>query len=162
MGPGPARVGIGGAARETFSALACGRFQEPRYRERKRTRQAEENPTAGIRELRTKHPRKRLATKNCSETAKELQRAGSAPKRARRHEFVNCASPAVSFFARSERKLVETGRRDFSERLWCVAVSLLITTAPGSADLAQNPIRKGRPVQGARNREFVRDAITGA
>ena len=35
------------------------------------------------------------------------------------------------------------------------------TTAPGSDDLAQNPIRKGRPVQGTRKREFVRDAITG-
>ena len=50
--------------------------------------------------------------------------------------------------------------RNFSERLWCVAVSFLKTTAPGSADLAQNSVRKGRPVQGARNREFVRDAIT--
>ena len=96
-----------------------------------------------------------------SETAQELQRAGSAPKRARRHEFVNCASPAVSSFARSGRKLVETGRRNFPERLRCVVVSFLITTAPGSADLAQNPVRKGRPVKGARNREFVRNGITG-
>ena len=109
----------------TFSALAYGRFHESKCRERKRTRQAEENPTAGVRELRTKHPRKRRATKISSETAKELQRAGSAPKRARRHEFVNCASPAVSSFARSGRKFVETGRRDFPERLRCVAVSFL-------------------------------------
>ena len=108
-----------------------------------------------------KHPRKRRATKISSETAGELQRAGSAPKRARRHELVNCASPAVSSFARSGRKFVETGRRDFPERLRCVAVSFLITTAPGSADLAQSPVRKGNPVQGARNRELVRDAIAG-
>ena len=65
----------------TFSALACGRFHESRYRERKRTRQAEENPTAGVRELRTKHPRKRRATKISSETAKELQRAGTESQR---------------------------------------------------------------------------------
>ena len=114
----------------TFPALACGRFHKSKHRERKRTRQAEENPIAGVRELRTKHPRKRRATKISSETAKELQRTGSAPKRARRHEFVNCASPAVSSFARSGRKLVENGRRDFPERLRCVAVSFLITRRP--------------------------------
>ena len=34
--------------------------------------------------------------------------------------------------------------------------------APGSADLAQNPVRKERPVQSVRNREFVPDAITGS
>ena len=115
----------------------------------------------GVRDFRTKHPRKRRATKISSETAKELQRAGSALKRVRRHEFVNCASPAVSSFARSGRKLVETGRRDFLERFRCVVVSFLITTAPRNADLAQNPVRKGRSVHGARDREFVRDAITG-
>ena len=111
-----------------FSAPACGRFHESKYRERKQTRQAERNPTAGVREFRTKQPRKRRATKISSETAKVLQRAGSsgsAHKRARRHEKVNCASPAVSSFARSRRKLIETGRRDFPERLRCVAVSFL-------------------------------------
>ena len=35
------------------------------------------------------------------------------------------------------------------------------TTAPESVDLAQNPVRQGRPVQGAHGTEFVRDAITG-
>ena len=84
----------------TFSTLACWRLHESKYRERKRTRQAEDNPTAGVRELRTKHPRKRRATKISPETANVLQRGGSTPKRARRHEFVNCASPAVSSFAR--------------------------------------------------------------
>ena len=111
----------------TFSAPACGRFHESTDRERKRTRQAEENPTAGIRELRTKHPRKRRATKISSETAKILQHAGSAPKHARRHEFVNCDSPAVSSFARSGRKLVENELGEFPERLRCVAASFLIT-----------------------------------
>ena len=56
---------------------------------------------------------------------------------------------------------METGRRDSPERLRCVAALFLITTAPGSVDLAQNPVRKGRSVLGARNREIVRDAITG-
>ena len=47
----------------TFSALTRGRFHESKNRDRKRTRQTEENPTAGVRELRTKHPRKRRVTK---------------------------------------------------------------------------------------------------
>ena len=160
-GLGPARVGVGGAARENVfrsSVRAVSRIEVSRTGMDTPSR-GESN--CGVRGLRTKHPRKRRATKIRSETAQQLQGAGSARKRARRHEFVNCASPAVFSFARSGRKFVETGRREFPKRLRCVAVSFLITMAPGSADLAQNPVRKGRPVQGARNREFVRGAITG-
>ena len=47
------------------------------------------------------------------------------------------------------------------ERLRGVAVSFLITTAPGNADLAQNPVRKGGSIRAARNREMVRATITG-
>ena len=53
----------------TFSVPARGSFHESENRDRKRTRQIEENPTAGIRERRTKHPRKRRATKIRSENA---------------------------------------------------------------------------------------------
>ena len=67
----------------------------------------------------------------------------------------------MSSFARSGRKFVETGRREFQKRLRGDAVSFLITTAPGSADLAQNLVRNGRPVRGARNREMMRATITG-
>ena len=146
----------------TFSALASGRCHESRYRERKRTRQAEKNPTAWVREFRKKRTRKGRATKISFETANVLQRDGKAPKRARRHRVVNCASPAVSSFARSGRKFVETGRRDFPERPWCVAESFLMTTAPGSADLAQNLVRKGRPLQGARNRDLCATRLPAA
>ena len=48
-------------------------------------------------------------------------------------------------------------RRLDPTRPWYVRVldsTGLITTAPGSADLAQNPVRKGHPVQGARSREL--------
>ena len=53
----------------TFSVPARGSFHESENRDRKRTRQIEENPTAGVRELRTKHPRKRRATKIRPENA---------------------------------------------------------------------------------------------
>ena len=53
----------------TFSVPARGSFHESENRDRKRTRQIEENPTAGVREPRTKHPRKRRATKIRSENA---------------------------------------------------------------------------------------------
>ena len=39
---------------------------------------------------------------------------------------------------------------------------LLRITAHRNADLAQNPIRKGQPVRGARNSEIMRATITGA
>ena len=53
-----------------FSAPACARFHESRVRDWKRTRQAETNPTAGIREFRTEHPRRKWATKIRTEMAK--------------------------------------------------------------------------------------------
>ena len=70
-------------------------------------------------------------------------------------------SAAVFSFSRSWRKLVETGRRDALESLRGVAVSFLITAAPGGESLAQNPVPKGRPAEGARDREFAARAITG-
>ena len=82
--------------------------------------------------------------------------------RAASARVVNCAFPAVSSFARSGRKLVETGRRDFAERLRCVAVSFLSTAAPGNADLMQNPIRKGNPIGGARNRDLCATRLPAA
>ena len=60
------------------------------------------------------------------------------------------------------QKLVETGRRKLSERVRGAAVSLFLSTAaPGNADLAQNPVRKGRSVPGARNNEILHATITG-
>ena len=70
MGLSPARVDVGGALARAFSAPACARFHESRCRDRKRTRQAETNPTAGVRELRTEHPRRKRATKIRTEMAK--------------------------------------------------------------------------------------------
>ena len=76
-------------------------------------------------------PAEKTGDKDPLRERKCTQRARSAPKRARRHEFRNCGSPAVSSFSRSWRKLVETGSRDALERLRGVAVSFLITAAPG-------------------------------
>ena len=53
-----------------FSAPACARFHESRCRDQKRKRQAETNPTAGVRERRTEHPRRKRATKIRTVTAK--------------------------------------------------------------------------------------------
>ena len=78
-------------------------IHESRHRERKRTRQADKNPTAGIREPRTKHPRKGRTTKISYETAKVLQHADSEPKRARRHRLVNCAVLFRPFRAKTYR-----------------------------------------------------------
>ena len=72
-------------------------------------------------------PAEKTGDKDPLRERKCTQRAGSAPKRARRHEFRNCGSPAVSSFSRSWRKLVETGSRDALERLRGVAVSFQIS-----------------------------------
>ena len=116
-----------------------------------------------VRELRTTHPRKGRATKISSETTKILQRDGSAPKRARRHRVVNCASPAVSSFARSGQKLVETGRRDFPERprCRCVAEPFLITYhGARKCGFDTKPGPKRTSCSGRAQQGFVRDAIT--
>ena len=55
-------------------------------------------------------------------------------------------------------------RRPAPTRSWYVQVlgsTGLIAKVPRSANLTLDPVRKGRSVQGAHNREFVRDAITG-
>ena len=61
----------------TFSVPARGSFHESKNRDRKRTRQIEENPTAEVRELRTKHPRKRRATKIRFENANVCNAPGA-------------------------------------------------------------------------------------
>ena len=76
-------------------------------------------------------PAKKTGYKDPLRERECTQRARSAPKRARRHDFRNCGSPAVSSFSRSWRKLVETGRRDALGSLRGVAVLFLITAAPG-------------------------------
>ena len=53
-----------------FAAPACAPFHESRCRDWKRERQAETNPTAGVRERRTEHPRRKRASKIRTETAK--------------------------------------------------------------------------------------------
>ena len=106
-----------------FSALACVRFHESRYRDQKRTRQAETNPTAGVRELRTEHPRRKRATKIRTLTAKARnvpESRGNA--RAGASKIIALLLP-VSSFARSGRKLVETRRWEFQKRLRGAAVS---------------------------------------
>ena len=145
---------------KAFAAPACGWFHELRYRERKRTRAAERNSIAEVKEFRAKHPRKRRAIKISSETAKYCSAPEARLNARAGTSSVNCASLGVSSFAHSGRKFLEAGRWDLSERLRCVVVTFLIATALGSVDFAQNPVRKGRPLQGARNREIVRDAIT--
>ena len=123
MGLGPARIGVGGVARENVfrSSVQAVSPTEVARTETDTPSRGESN--RGGQRTQNEAPAEKTGDKITSETAKELQRAGSAPKRARRHEFVNCASPAVSSFAHSKQKLVETGRRDFPERLRCVAVS---------------------------------------
>ena len=76
-------------------------------------------------------PAEKTGDKDPLRERKCTQRAGSAPKRASRHEFCNCGSLAVSSFSRSWRKLVETGRRDALESLRGVAVPFLITAFSG-------------------------------
>ena len=116
-----------------------------------------------MRQPRTKHPRKRRATKISSETAKILQHAGSAPKHARRHEFVNCDSPAVSSFARSGRKLVENELGEFPERLRCVAASFLITYhGARKCGFGAKPGPKRTSCSGRAQQGLVRGAITGS
>ena len=90
---------------------------------------AEENPTAGFRELRTKHPRKRRVIKNNSE---------SAPKRVHRHEFVNYV------FLPYRLLLVPSGNLSKLDAEISLSVSgasrfhfLLRTTAPGSGNWRQ-------------------------
>ncbi len=106
-------------------------------------------------------PAEKTGDKDPLRERKRMRRARSARNRARRRELRNCVSPAVSSFRRSRRKLVETGSRDALERLRGVAVSFLITAAPGGESLAQNGVPKGRPAEGARNREYAPRAITG-
>ena len=76
-------------------------------------------------------PAEKKGDKDPLRERKCTQRARSAPNRARRRELRNCVSPAVSSFRRSRRKLVETRRRDAIGSLRGVAVSFLITAAPG-------------------------------
>ena len=66
----------------------------------------------------------------------------------------------MSSFARSGRKLVETRRRESQKRLRGAAVSLLITEALENAELVQNPVRKGRSVQGVRTIENCSATVT--
>ena len=156
MGFSPARVLLAAPLARAFSAPAYARFHESRCRDRKRTRQAETNPTAGVRELRTEHPRRKQATKIRIETAKVRDVSESRGNvRAGTSKIIALLLPC--FFARSGRKFVETRRREFPKRLQGAAMSFLITMAPGNADLAQNPVRKGRSVQGAQQRNFARD-----
>ena len=67
-------------------------------------------------------PAEKTGDKDPLRERKHMQRARSARNRARRREFRNCVSPAVSSFRRSRRKLVETGRRDAIGNLRGVAV----------------------------------------
>ena len=127
----PARGGAEFPSLRTFSVPARGGFHESENRNRKRTRQIEENPTAGARDLRTEHPRKRRATKIRSENANACDAPEARGIARNGAELRNCVSPAVSSFRRSRRKLVETGSRDALGRLRGVAVLFLITAAPG-------------------------------
>ena len=162
MGLGPARVGIGGAARESVfcsSARAASRIEVSRPETGTPSR---EESSRGNQRIQNEAPAENTGDKNLLRDGKNIAaRRNRAKTRAPARE-VNCASPAMSSFARSWRKLVETGSREFNKRLRGDAVSFLITAALGSADLVQNPVRKGRPVQGARNKEMMRATITGA
>ena len=136
-----------------FSTLACARFHESRYRDQKRTSQAETNPNAGIRERRTEHPRRKRATKIRIETEK-VRNVQESCRNARAGTSKIIVLLLSYLLIHSERKLVETRRRELQKCLRDAAVSFLITAAPVNADLAQNPVRKGRSIPGARNRRF--------
>ena len=70
IGVSSAIVCVCGALARAFFDRARARFDKSRCRERKCTRQAERDPYAGVRELRTDHPRRKRATKIRTETAK--------------------------------------------------------------------------------------------
>ena len=104
MGLGPAlfrRPGFGGAARENVfrsSARAVPRIEESRPKADTPNR-GESN--RGSQRTQNEAPAEKTGDKDPLRERKCMQRARSAPKRARRRELRNCVSPAVSYFSRS-------------------------------------------------------------
>ena len=146
-----------------FSALACAPFHESRFRDRKRERQTETNAAAGVRERRTEHPRRKRATKIRTVTAKVRnvpESRGNARDGTSKIIALLLPCPLLPVPGGNLSKL-DAGSSQSVSGVPRSAVSFLITTAPGNTDLAQNPIRKGRSVPGARNREILHATITG-
>ena len=110
----PARGGAEFPSLRTFSFPARGDFHESENRDQKRTRQIEENPTAGARDLRTKHPRKRRATKIRSENANACDAPEARGIARNGAELRNCVSLLCPLFAVLG---VNSSKRDAGMRL---------------------------------------------
>ena len=147
----------------TFSAPACAPFHESRCRDRKRERQTETNAAAGVRERRTEHPRRERATKIRTVTAKVRnvpESRGNARDGTSKIIALLLPCPLLPVPGGNLSKL-DAGSSKSVFGVPGAAVSFLITAAPRNAELVQNPVRKGRPVQGARTIENCSATITG-
>ena len=135
MGLSPARVGVGGAARKSVfrsSVRAVSRIEVPRP---ERTRQAETNPTAGVRELRTETP-------GVPKTSPGCRGVISNYRGARKCGFGAKSGPKGAFCSRraQQGKLQRDGYRHLT-RLSTCTIFLRRTAAGGLEDNHRRRVR---------------------